>query len=166
MESMKTLEHRLAWLAGIIDGEGCMYAALASESRVRRDGTRGKYMRVAVVITNTDLAMIEEVISIGAVLGVRFNLEKPKVYRPQHKQRWAARVAGARQATVLLNAVLPFLVTKRERARIVIRLFGYRQQVSYPCNKVSPKRVEGDAWLEAQLAGLSIANKRGVGDAR
>lgn len=103
---------RLAWLAGILDGEGSF---MLTRHR-RKDRDPGYTPRIS--IANTEPLIIEECKDILTGLGIRF------CYYEQDK-----RVIGGRQRITLLlhvtnrigvikllNAVLPFIVGKRKQA--------------------------------------------------
>ena len=59
----KTIDHRMAWLAGILDGEGSI-----SLNRIRINADRPGscwYARFTVRISNTDPAMLNEIMAIA-----------------------------------------------------------------------------------------------------
>lgn len=159
---MKTLEHRLAWLAGIVDGEGTIYAALNKHRHVRRDGSQGQYLRLTVAVTNTDILMIEEVQQIAEAVGVKTRVERIKKRRDLHKEQWDVRVRGGRAVETLLEAILPYLVTKRSRAEVALAVIRHRRATSYPRNGALRSPVDGDAWLARQLVSMRDMNRRGA----
>lgn len=92
----------LAWLAGIIDGEGCLTVTKS-----------GDYLSVLVKITMTHLPTMEE---ISKMVGNDVQLEPTGGNR-----KTAYRVCvGARRAAVIIRAVRPYLRTKAEHADILL----------------------------------------------
>lgn len=89
-----------AWLAAILEGEGCITL------------TQGRTPHLG--ITNTDRAMLERVMAI--VQAGRIRLKQPV---PGSRPCYEWRVGGS-SARSILALVQPYLVTKREQARIVL----------------------------------------------
>jgi len=112
-------ETRLAWLAGIIDGEGC----LTIFRRTRKDRRGVKYMSPAanVTITNTSVEMISACREILDALSVKYTLNDPhrgSCYAKKPLVRISVRNYGSMQ--VLLKAILPYMVAKRFQAEKVM----------------------------------------------
>jgi hypothetical protein len=99
-------ERWLAWAAGILDGEGCIYIARFGKSR-------GSWS-LWVSVTNTDTRMLAKLQDLfgGSIAGP---------YQP-NPQRKPYRVWGvaSRQAGQLLAAVRPWLVAKADQADIAL----------------------------------------------
>jgi intein/homing endonuclease len=101
--SLPTTEVELAYLAGIIDGEG-------SISRLNRDRPR----RWTVSIASTSPELIEWLLQFG---GHVHDLTNPLARKPGWQ--WVARTW--RDVHALLSAVEPYLIIKREIANRAIR---------------------------------------------
>jgi hypothetical protein len=105
-----------AWLAGILDGEGCVSLNSANHGHLR-----AYFPRVSV--TNTDLRMIEKIQEITGIGGV--------YYRPASgnwRERWHWDVQNIEDIMGLLLAVRPYLITKGDRADLLLTLpFGYER---------------------------------------
>lgn len=105
----------LAWLAGIVDGEGCIYGHWLN----RRNATGGNVC-VEIRIQVTSLTMIAKVGEICRELGVVFTVDegqmRPKSTKPAH------RINIRRQADVVLflRNIQPYLVVKAEEARTAV----------------------------------------------
>jgi hypothetical protein len=105
-----------AYIAGILDGEG---SVLIAERKQR--GSRFRYAYLAVVITNTDMPMLEFIKrSIGA--GVNFTeiVSKSKHNKlgkkPLHRL-WFTH----HRAVAMLKPMLPYLIIKRRKATLGIK---------------------------------------------
>ena len=96
-----------AWLAGYIDGDGCITIG----------GTGRRYRSLLLVIDSTDIELLHHVMEIAGGY-----LQKKKVYKSHHRQGWTWRLLGGSNITAILTAVYPHLrcAFKKERARMVI----------------------------------------------
>ena len=107
----------LAWLAGIIDGEGCF----TLKTPVFR-GEKNGYSPYTVwlVLCNTSEDMLIDTNNILKDLGVQI---KPirKVWKGKKATRWQYWIDVVRKHDLLktTNALLPFLRSKRDEASIV-----------------------------------------------
>ena len=102
----------LAYLAGIVDGEGTV--------TMSRSGTRT--YRPAVNVDSTDRELIEWIHErCGGMI-----IEK-KTYKSHHRQSYIWRLRNF-AAVEMLAAILPFMVIerKRKRAEIIVRDFSCR----------------------------------------
>lgn len=99
-----------AWAAGIIDGEGCIRLARdhAPNGRLRHN------LRVDVGSTTPEiLTRLKEIFGVGSI----HPHTKPR--SPRHRPAWLWRVHTA-QAEVILRAMLPYLVAKRNQAEAAL----------------------------------------------
>jgi hypothetical protein len=99
----------LGYLAGIIDGEGCISLA-----------TRGaKYITPTVQVTNTDKRLVLWLADHcgGAIYGPHHD------GRPTRKPTWLWTVAGQKARTVI-EAVRTLLILKREQADLVLAAYA------------------------------------------
>lgn len=99
----------LAWAAGIVDGEGCIY--------IRRNispvGTENYALAVKVVMTHeATVRRIHRIFNLGSV-GLTHRAS------PNHKQAWTWK-AMSRQAERVLTSILPWLYTKQDQADIAL----------------------------------------------
>jgi hypothetical protein len=113
---------RLAYLAGLIDGEGCI-----TMRHFLRHSASGKYgpgrqnsMGARVEIHTVSPRMIEAIRAILADMGLSCTIEKPK-YQPM-STRPAIRlmVHNKHHVRHLLRSVLPYLVVKQPEAELVL----------------------------------------------
>lgn len=103
---------QLGYIAGIIDGEGHIGIKTAFDKKKSKNVSHA----VRVVIVNTNVRLMEWFTS-------RFggSIACSKERRADWKPRYSWQLHG-RRAEVFLDAILPFLVVKREQAEVVLRL--------------------------------------------
>lgn len=101
----------LGYLAGLLDGEGSVIV-----SRTRGRGSINDSISMRVCITNTDLALIEWLLS---ELGGSF--VSKKILKEHHKQAYQW-LLGGKNAARFLSAVLPYLRIKRAQAEAGLRI--------------------------------------------
>jgi hypothetical protein len=106
------------WLAGIIDGEGCIHIDIDTK------GGSHPY----ITVTNTNILIIEKVADIWKRLGVGC-----RVYRFQNKPPRAvkinAMVFGFKRLKPALTAIMPYLVGKKDEALLLYRFVESRLKV-------------------------------------
>lgn len=106
-------ETDLAWLAGIIDGEGSICL-----SKLHSNTTR----TVVVSVANTDLEILNRCQSIAGK-GCRVNVKK---YKDHHTQAYDWRVTSD-NALSLLRSILPYLTHSVKVARANLLLDKYKE---------------------------------------
>jgi len=125
----------LAWLAGIIDGEGNLHYPVQSkpsgENKVPND-----YFCPKLRITNTDMRMIRKVSEIYKQENLTFFYAINSVKRyPNRKDTWKNQmeITLGSQASIkkLLLMVLPYLVNKRRMAELLIETIEWVQEQPY-----------------------------------
>ncbi len=101
----------LAYIAGIVDGEGCIYASWRYKNKSYQDHVK---MTVAFICNMTDKNVLEFIAS-------RFNL---KIYDGRGTKRKAYRIyiAGAKQLNLFLIPLLPYLVGKKHIAELALKV--------------------------------------------
>ncbi len=124
----------LAWAAGVLDGEGCIYLV------------RGGHLNITV--GNTNLDMVERLFKI-------FGYGRPKLLRAPSRRRyrpfWVWHVSS-KQAAEVLEAVLPYLVAKKEQARLALLS---RQYLNSPGDWKKNESGEQLRWFKAQISELN-----------
>lgn len=110
MTSNRQLE--LAWLAGLIDGEGCF-----SADQKTKDSPNLSY-RLRVVLQSRDKFVLEKV---QAIAGGRLQHRKrQKSWKPHWSDQWEWDVSIHGELYVLCQELLPYLVLKKDRCKEVI----------------------------------------------
>lgn len=117
-----------AWLAAIIDGEGCFFihkrgaGASTGAKHTRSDGSEIVYSRVAdtysvgLEICNTSKAIIERIQQIAGIGTVRTQSPQQNARRKQTIYRWRCSPTEAKQ---LARELYPHLVAKQHQARLI-----------------------------------------------
>ena len=141
-------EIELSYLAGLVDGEGCL--------------TLDSNGQPCFTIVNTDERMINWLRTHVQVdrESVSIQIQRPLL----HKPRWSWRCPSQNLAG-LLSALLPYLVVKRERAEILIAVDATIQRGPRPRERgrgsppLIPSVVE---FRTAMIARIHALNRRGV----
>jgi hypothetical protein len=126
--SLQTIRREvdLAWLAGIIDGEGNIYL------NFQEHANGAKYLDVKVRVSTVDIRMIEKISRILEDLGLGFcyNLGNNSKYAKDRNWKTQLTVIVSRQpgSKKLLESVLPYLANKAECAKAAIALIEAVQE--------------------------------------
>ena len=159
---MKTFEHRVAWLAGLIDGDGCISTYIENSRYVRQaDGDTTQSVRVALTVYNTNETILLEAMLVADAIGVEYDFKQLPRREAKHKPYFCVRFMGHKRVRKMLEALLPFLVGKATQAAIVLKVMNHcaglrKSKGQY---RMNPK---DDQWLTQQLSELSALNQRGV----
>ena len=103
------LQTDLAYLAGLIDGEGTISCS------VNKNAKNVLALQKQLSIFNTNLLLVSWITShFGGKVHSRVRSEK---WKEEHQVKWSAT-----EAVVILELVLPYLVIKKEQAEIFIAL--------------------------------------------
>ena len=119
----------LAWAAGFVDGEGCIYIC----KQRFRDPTRKLSYRLGFSIMQNDLEVLEH-FRVG--MGITEPIYKVKRL-PQHSRQVYTLICSGKNALRLITTLLPFLVRKREEAQTA---------VAYWEDCMGGKRPGGKGW--------------------
>lgn len=115
-----TLETDIAWLAGIVDGEGCftLKRPIVRLSGARK-GSNTSY-QCWLVLCNTSKAMMDRVVRIYADLGVE-HPKMRKVWKGSKATRWQywIHVQKKHELLKITEILRPYLVAKRLEAEVV-----------------------------------------------
>jgi hypothetical protein len=107
-------ETELAYLAGLLDGEGTI-SVYCSDCKVK--GFTYSRIRMMVKVYNSDLVMLNWIKNKFG--GLIYEVGKD---RPTNWKRGFAWQIGHKQAAQILRLCLPFLITKRRQAEIFITI--------------------------------------------
>ena len=130
----------LAYLAGIIDGEG-------NVSIVKRT----TYYVPVVAISNTNETLVLHLKSVLESIGVGFSLSySDRGQRTNSKPAWTFQIAGKSRVKKLLEMVYPYLVAKRQQTDLVIKW----------CSKKERRRKLSELDFD-MLADIRTLNQRG-----
>ena len=140
-----TENERLAWVAGIIDGEGSIMITRSCA----RDSRRYYYPQLKIVNCNTK--MIREVVKILELPRRITKIKKAKIY---HKQAYIISYA-ANDAIKILKTVRPYLIAKQRQADVCLNLWRVNRMVLERFGKLAKtgKRVFTNGYeIPAKLA--------------
>lgn len=104
-----TNKEQLAYLAGLVDGEGCLHY-------LHQTYKKSDYYYPRLSITNTNKWVLEWV---KLLFGGTIRLDKRKA-KPHHKvkYRWCT---NCKNAVILVESLLPYLKIKMKEAKIFIQ---------------------------------------------
>jgi hypothetical protein len=148
---LPTTDTGLAYLAGIIDGEGCICVC-----RIKNPKARNYSHTIVVTISNTNEALM---LWIGKIWG------RPLRYEPgrssNRKPQWRADATG-QAAVKIIEAILPYMIAKKPQAELALQLanvkkFTIGEGLSH--NWLHPSVV---AEREEITTAIHALNKRGV----
>lgn len=105
----------IAYLAGIIDGEGSIYIGNFSSNPI----TGNPYYQTNIQVTNTDKPLIDWLYqTFGGLISKRTHRQMPK---NSTKQAWVWTASGDR-VTHLCEIILPYLICKKRQAEIMLKM--------------------------------------------
>jgi len=127
------IDNLLSWLAGIIDGEGWVginvcrkvnYTKLASG---KKNKTISRCVRPAFQVSNRDIRILKRCEEIINYFGVKCYWGKhiPVVNQKGTPHIWVLFQDGVEK---ILNAIMPYLVSKQDEAKIVLEYIKWRRQ--------------------------------------
>lgn len=123
----------LAWLAGIIDGEGNLQATV----QVKRCGkTRRSYFEPKLRITNTDVRMIKKISEIYVREDVVFfytvnSISRYKNKKPSWRDQMEICISSKEGISKMLKLVLPYLVNKQRYAELMLQTLNWVDEQPY-----------------------------------
>jgi hypothetical protein len=125
----------LAWLAGIIEGEG--WVSLAIISSLKKNKVKYPAFHPSIGVTNTDLLMIEKIEAIFKALELKYRkqIRLSKIYSDGilRKTRIELSVFSRQYITKLANSILPYMYGEKKKR--MQKLFEF-----YKIRDTKPKR--------------------------
>ncbi len=110
-------KQKYSYLAGIIDGEGCLII-----SRSDRGNYKNYYGRIHV--KNTDKRLMKWLVD---HFGGNIHLHPPKSDKHAIAYSWYFS-GNAKSKEIFLLALMPYLIVKREQAKILVEFFRLSEQ--------------------------------------
>jgi hypothetical protein len=114
------IEHRIAWLAGLLDGEGCIYMGLST-----RKHTAG-FIDCKVGLEMTHKITVDYAATVMREIApdpfrVKVRKKRKKREGGEYKKQQYTASASSQQGTLqLLTVLYPYMVTKQTEARLAI----------------------------------------------
>ena len=136
------MNHHVAYIAGIIDGEGSVVLSKRRKT--------AQFRTPVVSVSSTTLEILEYLRShYGG------SISKHKVYQEHHKQSWSWKLDYGR-AVRLCADVLPYLLEpeKRRRAQLLVDVYG---RVTVRNGKYTPEQLEAKKAFEHEFLHPSTA---------
>lgn len=113
---------RLVWLAGFFDGEGTMGIYKMRNRKTQPDG-----WQVRVSLCNTHYPTKELVKAILEQIGVSAYWQDSESHNDKWQARWGVSIGGQRRSLKFLEAIYPYLVTKKLQASVLVAYIKSRQ---------------------------------------
>ena len=109
-----------AWLAGIIDGEGCIHFAFRSK---KENSWRQMHFKLRIEIGSSSPHMIQRISELWFKMGFHFCYAYQKTYRRDYMRIIVQSLRGCYK---LLNTVQPFMVAKKEEVDLSLEYLTWR----------------------------------------
>lgn len=150
---IKAMSHvQLAYLAGLIDGEGSITVTRKRDTKGMRFGYN---FRPVVHVASTNRAVLHRVWKWTGRLGKVGKFDEPRANRKARYQ-W---MIWSRQGSQLVRAVLPYLIVKRRQALAFLRFANLTRSCRSPSrNGLTDVQWRRQHELYAEIRKL---NKRG-----
>src|SRR6266403_465767 len=130
---------QVAYMAGIIDGEGSIYIGNFSSN----PKTGSKYYQTNIEVTNTDKPLMDWIAdTFGGRINTYLLSQIPKNSRRTY-YRW---IATGERVTHLAEILLPYLIAKKRQAEIMIKM-----RETYKSKTGVTRGVQGIAVLDKEL---------------
>jgi hypothetical protein len=126
-ESISRKDVCAAYLAGVMDGEGCIHARFGRQTNPRYRG--GNTLRIGVTIYNTHHALVRRVTECLTFLEVPFSMSATG-RKNNEKPGVNVVVEGKGRTAKLLNILLPYLSAKKMQAVLALELIAYRESLA------------------------------------
>ncbi len=132
----KSEDYAVGWLAGIIDGEGCV-----SKPDKRQKG---------VQISNTDTEIIRAVGEVLSMLGISYGISETKnhEYNHKHKKAYCVRITNRDGLERLFRAIN--LASEKKQGRLA-------EMMVYYSHVPKPAIIDWKDVVDLYLSGLSMA---------
>lgn len=148
-----------AYLAGIVDGEGCIHARFATQTNPKARGRNT--LRIAVSVYNTHPALITRVTECLILLDVPFTVVAGN--RANERPGASVNVEGKGRVDSLLRILLPYLTAKKSQAELVLELIAYRESLATRAYGIKGRfegmNLQEDITIQSYLKRIS-AEKR------
>lgn len=156
MDNPLAQETELAYLAGIIDGEGTITLEWSGR-RASKSLLPG--LRPTVHIANTDENLIQYCIDLLRKLKVKPQIKsQPAGYKTRQKRCYWLKIQGLAKVKRILKPILPYLVAKELHARLLLEFVQHRGD---------PRLAKGKRYGQVEkriLEKIRILNFRGASE--
>lgn len=124
---------KIAWLAGIIEGEGCFSLNSA--------GADKKYFVYCISITNTDLVLLNKCVNILVEIGINARTRGRKKQIINRRPRYDVKIEGIENMILLIETIYLYIYgQKRLQAELMLSFLKRRQTIMSEQKGKSPRR--------------------------
>ena len=132
---------KIAWLAGIIDGEGSIEAGWTNQYNTKKDKILSKHLYCRIKVGNTDPRMIAGISEVYKLIDAKFNY---RTYKTRHdRSSWMMDISSSGKGSIrkILLAIYPYVVNKRDQVQKLLEIIDYRESLGY---RGGWQSIEGD----------------------
>ncbi len=142
-----------AYLAGLIDGEGCVGVYLRSKvHRGSRQKTSSPSYKILLNIVNSHRGVLEWVLChLGG------DIQPKSAAAGNHKPAWVWRQKRVDAAQFVLRKCLPYLKIKREQAELVLSFPGYQAINQWTPECADVREIKRELYRKTKML-----NRRGA----
>lgn len=129
MDNQQATQAELAWLAGIIEGEGWIGFSISDTAQgINVENRQGSTVKVEIKINNTDALIIHQSAIIFQKLGVNAYVRECKPSGKMKRTYFEVSTKHMKTVELILAATLPYMVgEKRERAELMRKFIELRR---------------------------------------
>ena len=141
----------LAWLAGIVDGEGSITMGVCNKRSA---------FTPRVTIANSDIRMVIKIVELALSLGCNVYVNKKGLSHMAKRDVWAVQINKFDSVVKFLEAVIPYMITKKEIAIAMVKFLKLRiTKLHISCNNEGRKYTDDE--IEIAMACRKL-NSRGA----
>ena len=141
----------IAWLVGIIEGEGCIGVCNNVSGKYRVHSPR-------ISITNSDIELINACVVILKSLGLAYHVGR-KTRQKEFRNCWNITIMGHKRVKRFLEATLPFMLgEKRRQAEIILEFTNSRLNTCKGTNQKAYTQAELQMLEELKRVKSKILN--------
>ena len=137
---MTVQEVDLAWLAGIIDGEGCFSIFINN----RKDAINPS-ISANLTITNSNCLLLNRCKEILDALEIKYLYQDPKNGHQRGRRVMRVKIKNYSSLKKIVELLLPFFVGKADQAKIVLEfvsLAGQRGKLRYEDRNILMNKIK------------------------
>jgi len=138
----------LAWMAGIIDGEGSIMFFDKRKLNIKKTKQYG-WITTAISVTNCDEFMIKRISQIWHELGLNFHytLQKNNTRNKKWNEALKIQTTGLNNCKKLLEKIEPFLWNKKYLAKFLLEYINWRQIKGFDPFRKPISKEEIENWF-------------------
>jgi len=146
----------IAYLAGIVDGEGSIYIGAFSSN----PKTGAPHYQTNIEVTNTDIGLIDWLVNVFGGRRASYTAKQTPKNSRRAVYRW---MASGDRCTHLCEIMMPYLVIKKRQAEIMLQMRATFKHTGAQKGRqgtpaVSQEILEIRKRLEAEMRALHVRN--------